>query len=76
MRGLLGANRHLVEALRDALIERHELVGHEITDVLEGAREAHQAKATGRTECPAGRPAAEPASPDVIDLRDSTHDRT
>ena len=37
VRGLLSANRHLVEALRDALIERHELVGHEITDVLEQA---------------------------------------
>ena len=34
---LLEANRHLVEALRDALMERHELVGHEITDVLEAA---------------------------------------
>ena len=37
---LLDANRHLVEALRDALLERHELVGHEITDVLEAARDA------------------------------------
>jgi hypothetical protein len=36
---LLDANRHLVEALRDALLERHELVGHEITDVLEGAQD-------------------------------------
>ncbi len=34
---LLDANRHLVEALRDALLERHELVGTEITDVLEEA---------------------------------------
>ncbi len=34
---LLGENRHLVEALRDALLEREELVGHEITDVLEAA---------------------------------------
>ncbi len=33
-------NRHLVEALRDALIERHELVGREITDILEDARDA------------------------------------
>jgi cell division protease FtsH len=48
VRGLLGANRHLVMALRDALIERHELVGHEITDVLASAREAHQALATVR----------------------------
>ena len=28
---------HLVEALRDALLERDELVGREITDVLEAA---------------------------------------
>ncbi len=33
-------NRHLVEALRDALLEREELVGHEITDVLEAAAAA------------------------------------
>jgi ATP-dependent Zn protease len=31
---LLSRNRNLVEALRDALLERHELVGDEITDVL------------------------------------------
>ncbi len=35
--GLLTENRHLVEALRDALLERSELIGHEITDVLEAA---------------------------------------
>ena len=40
---LIDANRHLVEALRDALVERHELVGREITDILEAA----QAKARG-----------------------------
>ncbi|HEU0102636.1 MAG TPA: AAA family ATPase [Mycobacteriales bacterium] len=34
---LLGANRHLVAALRDALLEQEELVGSEITDVLERA---------------------------------------
>ena len=49
---LLDANRHLVEALRDALIERHELVGREITDVLEAARDragaAHDRPARGR----------------------------
>jgi cell division protease FtsH len=27
-----------VEALRDALLERHELIGTDITDVLEAAR--------------------------------------
>ncbi len=40
-RTLLSENRHLVEALRDALMERHELIGREITDVLvEAARAA------------------------------------
>ena len=40
VRGLLEANSHLVAALRDALIERHELLGREITDILEGAAAA------------------------------------
>jgi cell division protease FtsH len=75
VRGLLGANRHLVSALRDALIEHHELVGHEITDVLEAAREAHQAKATGRPGLALAKDQdAEPA--DVIDLREGSHDRS
>ena len=34
---LLIQHQHLVAALRDALIERHELIGTEITDVLEAA---------------------------------------
>jgi ATP-dependent Zn protease len=38
---LLDQHRYLVEALRDALIERHELVGEEITDVLEAAEAVH-----------------------------------
>jgi len=42
---LLDANRHLVEALRDALLERSELIGREITDVLEAARDEAQARA-------------------------------
>ena len=42
VRELLGRNRHLVAALRDALLERHELIGSEITDVLERARRAHE----------------------------------
>jgi cell division protease FtsH len=37
---LLGSNRHLVIALRDALLAREELVGSEITDVLEIAAAA------------------------------------
>jgi cell division protease FtsH len=40
VRGLLENNQHLVSALRDALLDRHELIGHEITDVLEAARAA------------------------------------
>ena len=39
-KGLLTGNRHLVEALRDALLEREELIGAEITDVLEAAAAA------------------------------------
>jgi ATP-dependent Zn protease len=35
VRRLLAANRHLVAALRDALIDKHELIGSEITDVLQ-----------------------------------------
>ncbi|MDQ1723127.1 MAG: cell division protease FtsH, partial [Frankiaceae bacterium] len=34
---LLADNTHLVEALRDALLERNELIGAEITDVLVAA---------------------------------------
>ncbi|MCW2598798.1 MAG: ATPase central domain protein [Frankiales bacterium] len=34
---LLSQNRHLVEALRDALLDKDELIGDEITDVLEAA---------------------------------------
>ncbi|MCW2707634.1 MAG: ATPase, central domain protein, partial [Frankiales bacterium] len=37
-RELLTENRHLVEALRDALLARHELLGREITEVLDTAR--------------------------------------
>jgi ATP-dependent Zn protease len=40
VRELLGAHRPLVEALRDALLERHELIGREITDVLAAASAA------------------------------------
>ena len=39
--GLLESNQHLVAALRDALLEHHELIGREITDVLEAAAAAH-----------------------------------
>ncbi len=31
---MLGEHRGVVEALRDALVERHELIGDEILDVI------------------------------------------
>ncbi len=37
VRDVMTRNRHLVEALRDALLERHELVGDEIVEVLREA---------------------------------------
>jgi ATP-dependent Zn protease len=40
VKGALEANQHLVVALRDALMERDELVGTEITGVLDAARVA------------------------------------
>ncbi|HVE62825.1 MAG TPA: AAA family ATPase [Mycobacteriales bacterium] len=47
VRKLLGRHRHLVEALRDALLDRDELVGAEITDVLVEAEAAHRREAGG-----------------------------
>ena len=38
---ILARYRYLVEALRDALLEREELIGEEITGVLEAAYAAH-----------------------------------
>lgn len=40
IRGVLEANAHLVEALRDALLEREELIGPAITEILDSARAA------------------------------------
>jgi ATP-dependent Zn protease len=42
---LLAENRHLVVALRDALLDRDELIGSEIVDVLEQAAAAAPAEA-------------------------------
>jgi len=38
VKSLLEQNAHLIEALRDALLEREELIGREINDVLAGAQ--------------------------------------
>ncbi len=43
VRALLSQHSYLVEALRDALLERDELIGSEIDDVLRAAEFAHQA---------------------------------
>jgi ATP-dependent Zn protease len=43
VRDLLDANRHLVEALRDQLLEREELVGDEILEVIRAASAAQEA---------------------------------
>jgi ATP-dependent Zn protease len=37
---LLAQNRHIVGALRDALLTRHELIGNEILDVIRSAEDA------------------------------------
>ncbi|MBA3302650.1 MAG: AAA family ATPase, partial [Acidimicrobiia bacterium] len=53
---LLEANSHIVEALRDALLDREELVGEEILDVIRAAESARQvidltvAEASGAVE--------------------------
>ncbi len=60
VRDLLGTHRHLVEALRDALLDRYELIGHEITDVLRAAEAAAAAVTLATTE-PTG---------ELIDLTD------
>ena len=63
IKGKLEANQHLVAALRDALLERNELIGREITDVLRAA------EAAAAEIAPIGTaPAA--IAPAVIDLRD------
>jgi len=68
VRGLLRANAHLVAALRDALLERHELVGSQITDVLAAALPL---------DVPLGVPLEVPGPrvpdsvrPAIVDLRD------
>ncbi len=54
VRRLLAANRDLVEALRDALLDRHELIGDEIVEVLEAAMAARDS--SGPLSPPANEP--------------------
>jgi cell division protease FtsH len=70
VQALLAQNRDLVEALRDALIERDELVGDEIVDVL-AAAEARRPVSTTTTPPPAaaaGEGGGGPGDELVIDL--------
>ena len=48
---LLDENRHLVVALRDALLEREELVGDEILDVLQQAEAELEPATTPSRKC-------------------------
>ena len=67
VRELMSANRHLVEALRDALLERHELIGPEIVEVLQAAQERHRAQgAPGVTLAEAEAEATVAASDAVV----------
>ena len=69
VRDLLRDHRYLVEALRDALLERQELIGHEITDVLEAAATAGPS--------PLGEvPGLRATAPAVVDLRAVVGTRT
>jgi ATP-dependent Zn protease len=43
-RSMLEANRRVVEGLRDALLDRDELIGDEITDAIMAAAAAHDAR--------------------------------
>src|SRR3954465_9024064 len=70
VKGKLEANQHLVAALRDALVERHELIGHEITDVLKAAEITGEPSYFAATPAAAEGAVAEADVPLVIDLRD------
>jgi ATP-dependent Zn protease len=65
VRELMSANRHLVEALRDALLERHELIGPEITDVLQAAQARHVEQGASTVALADAAPVADAV---VIDL--------
>ena len=66
IKGKLEANQHLIAALRDALVERNELIGHEITDVLRAAEASAAAPVVVGDAGDAGD-----IGDRVIDLRDS-----
>ena len=70
VRAQLSDHQYLVEALRDALLEREELIGVEITDVLVDAQAEHDSSIVDlrdsviSAEAPSSSPAPAPA-PDM-----------
>jgi ATP-dependent Zn protease len=60
VRVMLDQHRHVVEALRDALLERDELIGDEIVAVIEAALRPGELDVRG----PAARPAPADPAPD------------
>ena len=68
VKGLLSRNMHLVTALRDALIERDELIGREITDVLEQAQAAFSGQVIDLRDQPAIGAAPSVAASDMLGL--------
>ncbi len=65
----LEANAHLIAALRDELLERNELIGKEITAVLDRARDEEAQRRAAEVATPVS---LEPTAPAMIDLRDQT----
>jgi ATP-dependent Zn protease len=68
VRAMLDEHRHVVEALRDALVDRDELIGEEIVTVIEDALE------TPLGIAPPAPPAVEPIEPieaATVDLTDA-----
>ena len=64
---MMAAHRHIVEALRDALLDRDELIGEEILEVIHAAEAGPVLDLTdgrlglpGRTGVPSEMPAADP----------------
>jgi len=49
---MLDEHRHVVEALRDTLVERDELIGEEIVNVIEAAMDAADAAEAVEAEIP------------------------
>ncbi|MBV9042149.1 MAG: AAA family ATPase, partial [Acidimicrobiia bacterium] len=64
VRTMLDEHRHVVEGLRDALVDRDELIGDEIVYVIEAAMDAHDAVEQSIVE----PVAIEPAGPAAINL--------